>query len=98
MIDTGALEHTIITLILGLFGLLLGNFDAGICLGIGAFVMREITQNEYKYIEQQCPNRRRSEMPWYGGLIYGWDIGSIADCAAPALAGVVCMGLLHYFR
>ena len=48
-----------------LIGVLTGNWWAGACFGAAFFVGREITQAEYRWIEN-FGQGRRANMPWWG--------------------------------
>jgi hypothetical protein len=48
-----------------LIGVTTGNWWAGACFGAAFFVGREITQAEYRWIEN-FGQGRRANMPWWG--------------------------------
>ena len=48
-------------------GLVTGDWFAGACFGSAFYIGREITQAEYRVIEQFYDGKR-ANMPWYGGF------------------------------
>jgi len=69
----------------------------GVVWAVGVYGSREVSQNEYKYIEEFCDNTR-AKMPEYAGFLVNlWSVDSILDFICPVVAtlGVaVLYGLL----
>lgn len=62
------IEHLVLALIIQLFVFLLfRSWGAGAAAGCAWVVSREITQAEYRWIEQYGGGLR-ANMPWWGGL------------------------------
>ena len=56
------------------------------------YLGREITQAEYRYIEEFC-DRKRSRMPWYAVIVpEAWTVKGIFDWVLP-----LAVSLIFYF-
>lgn len=87
--DWSTLQHSLITLTCVGIGWVCGNTAAGAGVGITIFVIRELTQAEYRWIER-FGDGKRANLPFWGAFDYRvWDLGSLTDWLVPALVGVV---------
>ncbi len=83
------MPHFITAIAFQLFLVALGSspFIAAIAAN-GLFVMREITQAEYRYIERH--GHLRANMEWWRGMdVRLWDGHSLRNVSRPALATFV---------
>ena len=90
------IKHTLMALALqsGLY-FALGDMLIGAAAGSLAFLMREITQAEYRWIEQ-FGDGKRANMPLLGGLDKRvWTFKSLLDWIVPA---IVVFGVFGYVR
>ena len=72
-------------------GLITNDWFAGACFGSAFYIGREITQAEYRVIEQFYDGKR-ANMPWYGGFEpRAWELKSLLDWILPT---VVCLIIL----
>ena len=72
-------------------GLVTGDWFAGACFGSAFYIGREITQAEYRVIEQFYDGKR-ANMPWYGGFEpRAWELKSLLDWILPT---VTCLIIL----
>jgi len=93
--DWTTLQHALIALVCLGIGWMLGNPVAGAAVGITVFVVRELTQAEYRYIATH--GGLRANLPWWGMFYYKvWDIGSLTDWLVPSV--VVVSALILMFR
>lgn len=66
-----------------MIGLISGDWFAGACFGSAFYIGREITQAEYRVIEQFYDGKR-ANMPWYGGFeTRAWTLKSLLDWIFP---------------
>ena len=64
-------------------GLVTSDWFAGACFGSAFYIGREITQAEYRVIEQFYDGKRPN-MPWYGGFMpFAWTFKSLLDWILP---------------
>lgn len=90
--DKNILEHVILTIIAIIIGHFCGNTIAGYTFALGGFILRELAQAEYKWINNKTlnPSGLRKDMPWWGMFDHRvWDLHSILDFAVPAAVGLV---------
>lgn len=94
--DWTPLEHAAIAVGLQLaVGMRLRNWWLGGLLGCCWFLAREHTQAEYRWIAQFGAGLR-ANLPWWGGFdANAWDLGSMMDWMAPALACTAVRALLR---
>ena len=80
------LEHTMIALAAQLLLMpFIGAWHAG-ALAVAVFFGREIAQHEVKALQlQQYSSLNLGTLPWWIGLVYGWNRDSVLDVAMPAL-------------
>lgn len=96
--DWTTLQHSLIALACLGIGWLLGNPAAGAVVGITIFVVRELTQAEYRWIDK-FGKGLRSNMPWYGMLDPRvWDISNLTDWLVPLLVNIITLMIISYFR
>ncbi len=97
--DWTPLEHVAIAVGLQLaVGMRLRNWWLGGMLGCCWFLAREHTQAEYRWIAQFGAGLR-ANLPWWGGFdASAWDLGSMMDWMAPALACTAVWALLRKRR
>ena len=90
--DLTPLEHAAIAIILTAIGWACGDIYAGATAGIFLFLGREHAQAEQRNICSNYDNRR-SNAPWNVGFqLRAWDVASVLDLAAPAVAvGIMLM-------
>jgi hypothetical protein len=95
MIDRGVLEHSLIGGIVSGLYVLFPRFMAMISpvfVPAVMFLVREVTQCEYKYIERYCGGAR-AKMPLLAGFSpVVWDLHSLFGVLGPALAGAGVLG------
>ncbi|MSQ67786.1 MAG: hypothetical protein EXR83_06280 [Gammaproteobacteria bacterium] len=92
---SGPLEHLLIGLAVQvLCARLTGSWWLGAALATAFFLGREFTQAEYRAIEHFYDGRR-AHAPWAAGFeLRAWNLKSLLDWLAPALA----TGLLAGWR
>jgi hypothetical protein len=96
--DKGTQQHIYITQAITTFGMIFGAFWMSVAYSycIGFFCGREHAQAEYRWIER-FGNGLRSNMPWDGGFrLVVWDSHSLLGFLAPALVGLLYLGLPYY--
>lgn len=78
--------HTIIALAIQIaFWFAFGSLLPGAAAGSIMFLMREVTQAEYKWIKAYGSGKR-ANMPWWGGFDYRvWNLKSLTDWLVPAI-------------
>ena len=93
------IEHIVPALLIQLaITLLLRSLPAGAAVACVWAVSREITQAEYRWIEQ-FGGGRRANMPWWGGLDpQVWNFKSLGDVLFPAIAVVAVYGIARVVR
>ena len=74
-------------------GLVTSDWFAGACFGSAFYIGREITQAEYRVIEQFYDGKR-ANMPWYGGFEpRAWALKSLLDWILPTVACVAAWAI-----
>lgn len=83
---SGAWKHTMLSLILWFPAALLGHAEIAAAATTAAFLMREITQAEYKWIANYGAGKR-ANMKWHKGFTDPrvWDRKSLLDWLVPAV-------------
>ena len=77
-------------------GLVTGDWFAGACFGSAFYIGREITQAEYRVIEQFYDGKR-ANMPWYGGFEpRAWELKSLLDWILPTVVCLIILGVAYF--
>lgn len=67
------------------FGLISGRWGVGAIAASAFFIGREITQAEYRWIEE-FGGGKRANMPWWGGFdVSVWNFKSFTDAFLPLI-------------
>lgn len=79
--------HIIVAILMQvIIGFIFNNWNAGACFASAFYIGREITQAEYRIIEQFY-NGKRVNMPWYGAFERrAWNVKSMLDWILPSVA------------
>jgi hypothetical protein len=91
----GHLQHILIALLITFIGWCVGYVDIGIAVAVTAFVVRELTQAEYRYIDRFLGGVR-ANMPWYASVLpVVWDVHSVLGFALPTVVSLALGLSLH---
>lgn len=91
--DITPVEHAVIAVVVQTaWALLTGDWWAGAAIGTAIFIGREHAQAEYRYVDANGGKRYETPLPPEIGCLRSryWDVGSILDVVAPAVA---CVGV-----
>ena len=74
------LAHAAITAICGFVGLIVGNLYAGLALGVGFYLGREVAQHERK---------ERGTNPLRGFYVWNWTLDAKMDLLFPIITAII---------
>lgn len=82
--DKTVSEHVIFaTIVFIVASIITKDVWAGAALASTIFIVRELTQAEYRWIEK-LGDKKRSNLPWYGAFDPRvWDVHSLLDWIVP---------------
>lgn len=89
------LEHSVIAVITQLILMIIVGIQFASVIVVTAFLMREVTQHEYKYaISKGWKWGDLLPIKGYEGFIYGWSKDSILDFVCPAICCLIVFALI----
>lgn len=98
ILDSNTREHIYLTFVFCLIGFLSGNIWFGYGLICFGFFMREVTQFEYRWIEDNGGLRKNFKFKNYFDFKY-WDYHSLEGFLAPALFGILFnLSVINIFK